>query len=54
VANRLQAAELISGASGFIDRLIERGLTGELLDGTYELPPGLATDALIDRLIVPR
>jgi hypothetical protein len=54
VANRLQAAELISGAGGFIDRLIERGLTGELMGGTYELPPSLALDALIDRIIVPR
>ncbi|MDR1440174.1 MAG: hypothetical protein LBJ10_09275 [Clostridiales bacterium] len=54
MANKLHASGLISSVSAFIARLTELGLTGELLDGTYELPMGLETDDLISRLVLSR
>jgi hypothetical protein len=51
VGNRLYAAGLIPSLAEFVDRVVELGLAGELLDGTYTIPYGLPIDELISRLV---
>ncbi|MCL2059560.1 MAG: endolytic transglycosylase MltG [Oscillospiraceae bacterium] len=52
VANKLYNLGLIQSTNEFIARLGELGLTGEILDGTFQLPYNLELDDLIDRIRV--
>jgi len=52
VAKKLLSLDLIEDTVAFLDRLSDLGLTGELLDGKYELEVGLDLDVLIDKIVV--
>jgi len=54
VAKNLYDAGLTADAGTLLNRIIERELTRELQEGTYQIEFGLDTDALIDRIRVKK
>jgi hypothetical protein len=52
VAKHLYDQGLISSAADFLKRLADLRLTGELLDGSYQLRAGMELDALISSITV--
>ena len=52
VAKKLYDSGVVASTADFLWRLGERRLTGELLDGTYNLNPNLDLDVLIDKITV--
>ena len=54
VAKKLMNAGLIDNETTFLKRLADLKLTGELLDGSYELAKGMELDTLIRNITVQK